>query len=147
MNGVRLLRDGEAPVSTTERALEVACDADIVAARTHARELAVVMGFSSGEIAIVATAVSELARNLVAYARGGRMQLRPVQNGVRRGLVVIAEDSGPGIEDLTLAMRDGFSTAGGLGLGLPGVRRLMDEFEIQSEVGKGTRVTTKKWTP
>lgn len=141
------MRGGDAPVVVGECAFWVTCDADVVIARTRARELAGQLGFSSGEVALVATAVSELARNLVAYARDGHMLLRPVQNGVRRGLVIVAEDRGPGINDLDMAMRDGFSTAGGLGLGLPGVRRLMDEFEIESEVGKGTRVTTKKWTP
>lgn len=141
------MRGGNAPVVVSECVFGVTCDTDIVVARTQARELAARLGFSSGEVAIVATAVSELARNLVAYARDGHMMLRPVQNGVRRGLIVIAEDRGPGIRDLDLAMRDGFSTTGGLGLGLPGVQRLMDEFEIESEVGKGTRVTTKKWTP
>jgi len=135
------------PVAAIEWSLEIGSDADIVMARTRVRQLATGLKFSPGEIAIVATAVSELARNLVAYATDGRIVLRPVQNGTRRGLVVVAEDRGPGIADLPMAMRDGFSTAGGLGLGLPGVQRLMDEFEIESEVGRGTRVTARKWIP
>jgi serine/threonine-protein kinase RsbT len=139
--------DGDYRLLADERCVGVACDTDIVVARQHARDLAEQLGFSSGEATMVATAVSELARNIVDYAKTGRVTLRPVECGARRGLVVIAEDTGPGISDLEMAMRDGFSTNGRLGLGLPGVRRLMDEFEIWSEFGRGTRVTAKKWTP
>jgi serine/threonine-protein kinase RsbT len=137
--------DNSPELLVEERRVRVATDADIVAARQHARDLALRLRFSGGEATIVATAISELARNIVDYAPPGELTLRPIENGNRRGLLLIAEDKGPGIRDLTLAMRDGYSTAGRLGLGLPGVKRLMDEFEIASEVGKGTRVTVKKW--
>jgi serine/threonine-protein kinase RsbT len=130
-----------------ERSVRVATDKDIVEARQMARALAEQLGFSPGDATVVATAVSELARNIVDYASPGEVLARLVENGSRRGLVLTARDGGPGIRDIALAMRDGYSTTGRLGLGLPGVRRLMDEFEIVSEPGKGTCVTVKKWTP
>ena len=137
--------NGERPPGPDERRVSVASDVDIVSARQHARRIATELGFSAGEATIVATAISELARNIVDYARHGEVILQSVDAGGRRGLVIIAEDEGPGIANVTLAMRDGYSTAGRLGLGLPGVRRLMDEFEIVSQQGRGTRVTVKKW--
>lgn len=120
-------------------------DQDIVVARQKGRALAVEVGFSAVDATLIATAISELARNIVAYARMGEIELRSIQDSSRRGILVIASDDGPGIPDLRQAMRDGFSTSGSLGLGLPGVRRLMDEFEIASQPGKGTRVAVKKW--
>ena len=120
-------------------------DQDIVLARQKGRALAVEVGFSAVDATLIATAISELARNIVAYARMGEIELRSIQDSSRRGILVIASDDGPGIPDLRQAMRDGFSTSGSLGLGLPGVRRLMDEFEIASQPGKGTRVVVKKW--
>ncbi len=118
---------------------------DIVTARQKGRELAVRLGFSSTEQVAIATAISEIARNIVQYAIRGEMFLNTIQQGDRRGIVVIARDKGPGIPDINLAMQDGYSTGKGLGLGLPGSKRMMDEFEIVSEVGKGTTVTMKKW--
>lgn len=138
--------NGERPLADGEWRVPVAADVDIVSARQRARLIARELGFTAGDATIVATAISELARNIVDYARSGAVILRCVEAGPRRGLVIVAEDEGPGIADVALAMRDGFSTAGRLGLGLPGVRRLMDEFEIESKVGAGTRVTVKKWT-
>ena len=120
-------------------------DQDIVTARQKGRALAIELGFSSGDATLVATAISELARNIVSYARKGEIQLNTVQGSGRQGILIIASDDGPGIRDIRQAMRDGFSTSGSLGLGLPGVRRLMDEFEIASEPGRGTIVTVKKW--
>jgi serine/threonine-protein kinase RsbT len=120
-------------------------DADIVLARQKARQLASGLGFSATELAVIATAVSELARNIVLYARHGEVLLRLLEQGGRRGIVVTARDDGPGIPDVARAMQSGYSTSGSLGLGLPGVKRLMDEFELVTEVGKGTRVTVKKW--
>jgi serine/threonine-protein kinase RsbT len=120
-------------------------DQDIVAARQKGRALAAEIGFSAVDATLIATAISELARNIVAYARMGEVELRPVHDSSRSGILVIASDDGPGIPDLRQAMRDGFSTSGSLGLGLPGVRRLMDEFEIASQPGRGTRVVVKKW--
>lgn len=121
-------------------------DVDIVAARRQARELATQVGFSGSDLTIIATAISEVARNIVVYANRGEIVLSAVQQGTRRGVLVIARDQGPGIPDIPRAMRDGFSTGKSLGLGLPGAKRLMDEFEIASEVGKGTTITMRKWT-
>ncbi len=120
-------------------------DADIVSARQKGRELASECGFPSTDLAVVATAISELARNIVRYAARGEIIIRVVDNSGKRGIEVTATDDGPGIPDVALAMQDGYSTSGSLGLGLPGTRRLMDEFEIDSELGKGTTVTARKW--
>jgi len=120
-------------------------DVDIVSARQKGRELASQCGLASTNLAVVATAISELARNIVCYAGRGEIILRLVDDHGKRGIEVVAADDGPGIPDVALAMQDGYSTSGGLGLGLPGVRRLMDEFEINSEFGKGTTVTVRKW--
>ena len=120
-------------------------DVDIVSARQKGRELASHCGFPSTDLAVVATAISELARNIVRYAVRGEIILRLIDDNGRRGVEVVAADDGPGIPDVALAMQDGYSTSGSLGLGLPGVRRLMDEFEITSDFGKGTTVTVRKW--
>jgi serine/threonine-protein kinase RsbT len=120
-------------------------DQDIVSARQKGRAMANELGFSSGDATLIATAISELARNIVAYARKGQITLKMVNGLNRRGISVVATDDGPGIADIRQALRDGFSTSGSLGLGLPGVRRLMDEFEITSEPGQGTMVAVKKW--
>ena len=119
-------------------------DLDIVVARQKGRELANGLGFGSTDSALIATAISELARNIVLYARGGEIILKS-QDSDPSGILVVALDKGPGIADLVQALHDGYSTSGSLGLGLPGVRRLMDEFEIVSEIGRGTTVTAKKW--
>jgi serine/threonine-protein kinase RsbT len=116
-----------------------------VTARQKGRALATRLGFSSGDATIVATAISELARNIVLYADHGEIVLKPVDRGTHVGLIITARDEGEGIPDIRQAMQDGYSTSGRLGVGLPGVKRLMDEFEIASEVGKGTVVTVKKW--
>jgi serine/threonine-protein kinase RsbT len=120
-------------------------DGDVVRARQMGRELASRLGFSSTELTLIATAISELARNVVTYAGTGEIHLQLVNDQDRRGILVVARDKGPGIADLDLALKDGFSTGEGMGLGLPGARRLMDEFSIQSEPGHGTVVTMKKW--
>jgi serine/threonine-protein kinase RsbT len=120
-------------------------EGDIVTARQKGREIAAATGFTGSELTVIATAISEVARNIVVYAQRGEISLRPVQQGGRRGIQVIATDHGPGIPDVAMAMRDGFSTGKSLGLGLPGAKRLMDEFEIVSEVGRGTVVTMRKW--
>ncbi len=120
-------------------------DQDIVTARQKGRAMAGELGFSAGDATLIATAISELARNIVSYARKGEITLKIVPASSRQGLVIIASDSGPGIPDIRQALRDGFSTSGSLGLGLPGVRRLMDEFELTSKPGRGTVVTVKKW--
>jgi serine/threonine-protein kinase RsbT len=123
----------------------VQSDVDIVAARQKGRALATRLGFSSSDATIVATAISELARNIVLYAKRGEIALTATSNGEYRGLMIVACDEGEGIPDVRQAMQDGYSTSGRMGVGLPGVKRLMDEFEISSVVGKGTVVTVKKW--
>lgn len=120
-------------------------DQDIVTARQKGRALAAGVGFGTGDATLIATAISELARNIVSYARRGEITLKIVDGPGRQGISVIASDDGPGIPDIRQALRDGFSTSGSLGLGLPGVRRLMDEFEITSQPGRGTIVAVKKW--
>jgi len=120
-------------------------DQDIVAARQRGRALAGELGFSTTDSTLIATAISELARNIVSYARKGEITLKTIHGSSRHGILVVASDDGPGIPDVLQAMRDGFSTSGSLGLGLPGVRRLMDEFQITSQPGRGTTVTVKKW--
>jgi serine/threonine-protein kinase RsbT len=132
-------------VSAGEIRVAISSDQDIVGARQRGRSLAAELGFSAADATLIATAISELARNIVSYARRGEIKLQRVQNSVRHGIMVIAWDDGPGIPDVRQALRDGFSTSGSLGLGLPGVRRLMDEFEIVSQPGRGTTVTVKKW--
>jgi serine/threonine-protein kinase RsbT len=120
-------------------------DGDVVAARQKGREMAAHVGFSGSDLTIIATAISEIARNIVVYAKHGDVTLAPLAEGGRRGILVVAKDSGPGIPNIEQAMRDGFSTGKSLGLGLPGARRLMDEFEVSSQVGVGTTVTMRKW--
>jgi serine/threonine-protein kinase RsbT len=125
--------------------IEVAADTDIVEARQTGRELAAQLGFSLTDLTMIATAISEVARNITTYAGRGEITLRLVRQGGRRGLVVVARDAGPGIADLDRALEDGYSTGRGMGLGLPGARRLMDDFEIDSTPGRGTTVTMRKW--
>jgi serine/threonine-protein kinase RsbT len=127
------------------RRIAVTGDADIVAARQAGRELATQLGFKGSDLALIATAISEVARNIVVYATHGHIDLAVVEERDRRGISVVAQDQGPGIADIAQAMRDGFSTGGSLGLGLPGARRLMDDFEIDSKVGEGTTVSMRKW--
>src|SRR5215470_13764508 len=117
---------------TEEVRVPVESDTDIVAARQRGRMLATRLGFSSGDATIVATAISELARNIVLYAKRGEIILRPIDQGSHVGLAITARDEGEGIPDIRQAMQDGYSTSGRLGVGLPGVKRLMDEFEIAS---------------
>jgi RNA polymerase sigma factor (sigma-70 family) len=127
-----------------EICIPIRSDADIVAARQAARELASRLGFSRTELTLIATAVSEVARNIVRFADAGQIVVELVEQP-RRGVQVTARDTGPGIPDVDDALRDGYSTYDGLGLGLPGARRLMDEFAIVSEIGRGTTVTMTKW--
>jgi serine/threonine-protein kinase RsbT len=125
----------------------VRVDSDIVVARQLGRAMAVAAGFASPDPTLIATAISELARNIVLYAKSGEIVLKIVEHGSRLGLQIVARDDGPGIPDIGRAMQFGYSTSGGLGLGLPGVQRIMDEFDIVSQPGKGTRVTILKWRP
>jgi serine/threonine-protein kinase RsbT len=133
--------------SAPSRAIPIVSDLDILEARTAARALAAGMGFEGADLVMITTAVSELARNIVEYANQGEIVLSTVQNNSRRGLQVVVRDQGPGIADVSQAMQDGYSTSQGLGLGLPGSRRLMDEFRIETKLGHGTTVTMRKWLP
>ena len=119
--------------------------ADIVTARQRGRELAVGVGFSETEATLIATIISELARNIVLYAQSGEITLENSNSEHRSGITIVSRDAGPGIPDVQRALVGGYSTSGGLGLGLCGVRRMVDEFTINSDVGKGTTVTAKKW--
>jgi serine/threonine-protein kinase RsbT len=128
------------------RSIAIESERDITTARNEVRLMAVSLGFRLIDQTRLATVTSELARNVVKYARGGRMIAQPTASPTgRSGLRLIFEDSGPGIPDLEAAMRDGFTTGGGLGKGLPGSKRLVDEFKIESAVGGGTRVTIVRW--
>lgn len=121
-------------------------DADLIVARRHGRELAIRAGFDPTDVVLVVTAISELARNVLLYAGHGEIGLTLIDDAGKRGIVVTAVDQGPGIPDVAQALEDGYSTSGGLGLGLPGVKRIMDELDIVSRVGRGTTVVAKKWT-
>ena len=126
--------------------IAIESDADVVTARQRARALAVGLEMPTTDQTLLATAISEIARNITAYAVRGEVLLDVVHDGSRRGVRVVAKDDGPGIEDVERALQDGYTTGGGLGLGLPGARRLVDEFDIQTAPGEGTRVTLVKWT-
>ena len=130
------------PLSVT---VAVAADIDVVSARRQGRILAEQLGFSVSEATLVATAISELARNIVLYAGNGQITVGRIDGDGRCGITIVATDRGPGIADTALATNAGYSTSGGLGLGLPGVRRIMDEFQIESEPGRGTTVKVIKW--
>jgi serine/threonine-protein kinase RsbT len=125
--------------------VSIGSDRDIVAARQKGRSLAIALEFSAGDATLIATAISELARNIVVYANKGEIRLKAINGGARPGIQITAHDDGPGIADVEQALRDGFSTSGSLGLGLPGVRRLVDEFQIESGRNRGTTVTVRKW--
>lgn len=120
-------------------------DADFVHVRELTRALAGQLGFSCGDSTLITTAVSELARNILQYAQHGEITVERTEDHGRRGIAIVAQDEGPGICNVGLAMQIGFTTSGGLGVGLPGVRRMMDEFAITSGVGRGTTVSVKKW--
>ena len=125
--------------------LPIRSGADVVAARQAARELAMQIGFTGSEVTVVAAAISEIARNIVDYAGHGEMTLQRADNNGRQGMMIVAEDQGPGIPNVAEAMRYGCASRRGNGVGLPGAKWLMDEFEIVSKPGKGTKVTMRKW--
>jgi len=120
-------------------------DRDIVSARQQGREMAATLGLTTVDQVATATAISELARNILQYAQPGEIILSVIQQNGKRGIMIVARDDGPGIPDVALVLQGGYSASGGLGLGLSGTRRLMDEFDIVSQVSKGTTVTVKKW--
>ena len=123
----------------------ITTDADLVTARAEGRAMAQRLGFPRPDPTLIATAISEVARNIVVHVGRGEGVLRPFEDADRYGVVVIASDDGPGIRDVEAALRDDYSGRGGLGLGLPGARRLMDDFEIASDAENGTTVTMGKW--
>jgi len=125
--------------------LRIAHDADLVPARAEARTLAERLGFTRTDATLIATAISEIARNIVVHAGEGEIVMRAISEDARKGLVVVARDEGVGIRDVSAVLEQGYASRGGLGLGLPGARRLMDEFRIESERDKGTTVTMTKW--
>jgi serine/threonine-protein kinase RsbT len=125
--------------------VSVETDADLVIARAEGRAMAQRLGFRRPDPTLIATAISELARNLVVHVGHGEIIMRPIVEDRRYGVLVIVCDEGQGIADVDAALRLGHASRGGLGLGLPGARRLMDEFEIDSQPGKGTTVTMRKW--
>ena len=126
-------------------ALPLHSDEDVVRARQLTRQWAVELGFSLVDQTKIVTAASELARNTVIHGGGGVLRLATAVDGSRRGLRLTFEDSGPGIPDIELALRDGYTSGSGLGLGLGGSRRLMSEFSISSTVGEGTRIVAVRW--
>jgi serine/threonine-protein kinase RsbT len=132
------------PVTKREE-LSIRSEADVVLVRQVVRKWGAELNFSLVDQTKIVTAASELARNTLIYGGGGIAVLEAIQEGARRGLRLTFEDKGPGIADIGLALRDGYTTGGGLGLGLSGPKRLMNEFEIQSKVGEGTRVSVTKW--
>jgi len=123
----------------------IASDGDLLAVRQSVRALALELGFSVTQTVEIVTALSEMARNMLAYAGRGELVVQRLRKGDRQGLLITARDEGPGIPDVQKAMLDGYSTSGGLGMGLPGIRRLMDDFTIVSALQKGTTVTVEKW--
>ena len=130
---------------STQSYVKILNEWDIVAARQVGRNVAKELGFGTVDQARITTTISELARNIYLYAGQGQICIEKVYDNGKTGLRVIAEDKGPGINDIRKVMEDGYTTSGGLGAGLPGVKRLMDDFDIDSEVGKGTRITSTKW--
>ena len=135
------------PADRVEERISIESDSDVVTARQRARELAAELELTSTDQTLLATAISEVARNITTYATRGEVVLSIVRdNGGRAGIQVVARDDGPGIDDVELALQDGYTSGGGLGLGLPGARRLVDEFEIESAPSEGTTVTLVKWS-
>jgi serine/threonine-protein kinase RsbT len=132
----------------TEIVTEIRSAVDIVTARQRGRSLALELGFNGADVTLIAAAISEVARNIVDHAKKGEVLMTGITspvNGGRRGIQIVARDEGPGIRDLAQAMQYGYSTRKGLGVGLPGAKWLMDEFDIASVVGRGTTITMKKW--
>jgi len=130
---------------TSRLSLPLRSDEDVVALRRHVRERAVAIALSLVDQTKLVTAASELGRNTIKYGGGGEVHLDALDDGVRRGIGLLFVDAGPGIPDIEMALRDGYTTGGGLGLGLSGSKRLVDEFELDSRVGEGTAVSVVKW--
>jgi serine/threonine-protein kinase RsbT len=131
----------------TETQTAINSAVDIVTARQRGRALALELGFNGADVTLIAAAISEVARNIVDHAQCGEILMASIngQNGGQRGIEIVARDQGPGIRDVAQAMQYGYSTRKGLGVGLPGAKWLMDEFDISSEIGRGTTITMRKW--
>ena len=125
--------------------VEIVTEWDIVAVRQFGRNEAKEIGFGTVDQARITTAISELARNIYLYAKLGEIEIERLRDGTRKGIAIVAKDQGPGIQDIRQVMEDGYSTSGGLGAGLPGVKRLMDTIHVDSAVGKGTTIRAEKW--
>ncbi len=136
---------GAATAADQAATVSIAAEPDIASVRQLGREISAKAGFAAGDQTVIAAAIAEVARNIVTHAGRGEITLSAESEGGRQGIVVVARDRGPGIPDVSSALREGFSTAGRAGLGLPGARRLMDVFEIASAPGKGTTITMQKW--
>jgi serine/threonine-protein kinase RsbT len=132
-------------MATGEYRISIAVDLDVTRASMQARRCAMGQGFDTTATALLVTTVSELGTNIIKYAGRGEITIQPIQEGAKKGILIRAIDQGPGIADIKAAMQDHHSTGGTLGLGLPGVKRMMDDFEIRSELKRGTTVTVKKW--
>ncbi|MBD2112490.1 anti-sigma regulatory factor [Nodosilinea sp. FACHB-141] len=125
--------------------IKIQSSADVVLVRQAVRQFAIELGFGLVDQTKIVTAASELARNTLDYGGGGTVQLETLQDGGRRGLKLTFEDQGPGIPDIEMALKDGFTSGGGLGMGLGGAKRLANEFKIESVVGEGTRIIVVRW--
>lgn len=132
-------------VTLNKDVMSILKEQDVIPFRNRLKEYAVKIGMSLVNQTKIITAASELVRNMLKYANGGKVYIEVVSKGRENGIRLVFEDSGPGISDIKLAMKDGFSTGKSLGLGLPGAKRLVSEFDVKSEVGKGTTVTVVKW--
>jgi serine/threonine-protein kinase RsbT len=131
--------------SGKQETVPIASSSDVVLARQKVRQWAIEMKFTLVDQTKLVTAASELARNALEHGKGGRMVIEQVENSIKNGLKLVFEDQGPGISDVNAALRDGYTTGGGMGLGLGGSKRLVNDFQIESEPGKGTRVTVVRW--
>ena len=131
--------------SAKQETVPIASSSDVVLARQKVRQWAIEMKFTLVDQTKLVTAASELARNTLDHGKGGQMVIEQVENSIKNGLKLVFEDRGPGISDVNAALRDGFTTGGGMGLGLGGSKRLVNDFQIESEPGKGTRVTVVRW--
>ena len=131
--------------SAKQETVPISSSSDVVLARQKVRQWAMEMKFTLVDQTKLVTAASELARNTLDHGKGGQMVIEQVENSIKNGLKLVFEDRGPGISDVNAALRDGFTTGGGMGLGLGGSKRLVNDFQIETEPGKGTRVTVVRW--
>lgn len=127
------------------RVFPIESEEDLVNIREFGRRLAEEIGFDGNNRTLIATALSEVCRNVLEYAGSGEVSIDSVNNDSHTGIIVVVSDSGPGIQDVDKAMQEGYSTGKGMGIGLPGARRIMDEFDLESDIGGGTTVTMRKW--